>query len=210
MKLIVILFLTIFIGCNSSNSENRVDVQLSNTENIDTLKLSKPIKCLMRNLKYQTTITKSYDAAYYSMSYPNGDIDLSKGVCTDVVIRAMRTIGIDLQKLVHEDMNAHFNDYPALWNLKKTDSNIDHRRVQNLDKFFSNKKKSLKVIADSKDYLPGDIVAWKLSNGLVHVGMVYCSKNDGIPMMVHNIGEGAKIENVLFSWKIIGHYRWFN
>jgi uncharacterized protein YijF (DUF1287 family) len=144
------------------------------------------------------------------MSYPNGDIDLSKGVCTDVVIRAMRTIGIDLQKLVHEDMNAHFNDYPALWNLKKTDSNIDHRRVQNLDKFFSNKKKSLKVIADSKDYLPGDIVAWKLSNGLVHVGMVYCSKNDGIPMMVHNIGEGAKIENVLFSWKIIGHYRWFN
>lgn len=160
------------------------------------------------------TLTKqqvTYDSSYYSISYPNGDIPNSKGVCTDVIIRAYRILGIDLQKEVHEDMRANFNKYPKIWGLTTTDKNIDHRRVPNLMKFFE-RHGTIKVnSANSSDYLPGDIVCWNLSGGITHIGIVIHKKsNDGKRnLIVHNIGAGQVIEDCLFDFKIIGHYRYY-
>lgn len=150
-----------------------------------------------------------YDPTYRSIPYPMGDVPSHTGVCTDVVVRAYRILGIDLQQLVHEDMMANFNLYPSrkLWGLKSTDKNIDHRRVPNLQRFFERKGivKSKSLVAS--DYLPGDIVAWKLPNGLLHIGIIIDEKSkDSIPLVVHNIGRGQIAENVLFAWDIIGHY----
>ena len=152
----------------------------------------------------------TYDPSYYSISYPNGDIPNSKGVCTDVIIRAYRILGIDLQKEVHEDMRDDFNKYPEIWGLTGTDKNIDHRRVPNLMKFFE-RHGTIKVKStNSSNYLPGDIVCWNLSEGITHIGIVINKKsNDGKRnLIVHNIGAGQVIEDCLFDFKIIGHYRY--
>ena len=152
----------------------------------------------------------TYDPSYYSISYPNGDIPNSKGVCTDVIIRAYRMLDIDLQREVHEDMKANFNKYPKIWRLTSTDKNIDHRRVPNLMKFFE-RHGSVKVKStNSSDYLPGDIVCWNLSGGITHIGIVINKRtNDGKRnLIVHNIGAGQVIEDCLFDFKIIGHYRY--
>lgn len=152
----------------------------------------------------------TYDPSYYSISYPNGDIPNSKGVCTDVIIRAYRMLDIDLQREVHEDMKANFNKYPKIWGLTSTDKNIDHRRVPNLMKFFE-RHGSVKVKStNSSDYLPGDIVCWNLSGGITHIGIVINKRtNDGKRnLIVHNIGAGQVIEDCLFDFKIIGHYRY--
>ncbi|MDD5118934.1 MAG: DUF1287 domain-containing protein [Sulfuricurvum sp.] len=150
-----------------------------------------------------------YDPTYYVLAYPKGDVPKSKGVCTDVVIRAYRKMGIDLQKEVHEDMAAHFNLYPKNWGRKTTDKNIDHRRVPNLMKFFSRKGESLPITQNPSDYRAGDIVCWNLYGGINHIGIVVEAKNgQGVNMIVHNIGEGQKLEDRLFSYKIIGHYRY--
>ena len=151
-----------------------------------------------------------YDPSYYSISYPNGDIPNSKGVCTDVIIRAYRMLDIDLQREVHVDMKANFNKYPKIWGLTSTDKNIDHRRVPNLMKFFE-RHGSVKVKStNSSDYLPGDIVCWNLSGGITHIGIVINKRtNDGKRnLIVHNIGAGQVIEDCLFDFKIIGHYRY--
>ena len=154
--------------------------------------------------------TVSYDPAYATLSYPNGDVPLEKGVCCDVIIRALRTGNVDLQKLVHEDMAAHFEAYPKLWGLKKTDKNIDHRRVPNLAKFFERSGKKLPATKDGKDYLPGDFVVCRLSNGLIHIMLVSNQTNaSGIPLVIHNIGAGAREEDRLFEFSIEGHYRWY-
>lgn len=152
----------------------------------------------------------SYDPSYFSIDYPNGDVPANKGVCTDVIIRAYRKVGIDLQKLVHEDMKANFSHYPKNWGLKSTDKNIDHRRVPNLMTFFSRNKASVTITQNPKDYLPGDIVSWSLGGGLTHIGIVVNKKsNDGNRfLIVHNIGGGQVLEDCLFSYKIIGHYRY--
>lgn len=149
-----------------------------------------------------------YDPQYFSIPYPNGDVPAGKGVCTDVVIRAYRKVGIDLQKEVHEDMKANFNRYPKNWGLKSTDKNIDHRRVPNLMKYFSRNGTEKKITDQAEDYLPGDIVAWNLTAAVTHIGIVVNKKSpDGKRyMMVHNIGSGQVIEDVLFSYTIIGHY----
>ena len=152
----------------------------------------------------------TYDPSYYSISYPNGDIPNSKGVCTDVIIRAYRMLDIDLQREVHVDMKANFNKYPKIWGLTSTDKNIDHRRVPNLMKFFE-RHGSVKVKStNSSDYLPGDIVCWNLSGGITHIGIVINKRtNDGKRnLIVHNIGAGQVIEDCLFDFKIIGHYRY--
>jgi len=150
-----------------------------------------------------------YDPTYFVMEYPKGDVPKSKGVCTDVVIRAYRKMGIDLQKEVHEDMVAHFNIYPKSWGRKTTDKNIDHRRVPNLMKFFSRKGVSLPITQNPSDYRAGDIVCWNLYGGINHIGIVVEAKNShGVNMIVHNIGEGQKLNDSLFSYKIIGHYRY--
>jgi uncharacterized protein len=155
--------------------------------------------------------TLFYDPAYVSLSYPGGDVPLDRGVCTDVVVRAFRSAGVDLQRLVHEDMHAHFNAYPHRWGLRSTDSNIDHRRVPNLMTFFTRKGHSLSASKDPALYQPGDVVAWRLSNGLLHTGVVSDQRSsDGSHyLIIHNIGAGAKVEDVLFAFEIIGHYRYF-
>lgn len=155
--------------------------------------------------------TKYYDPAYTVLSYPGGDVPLERGVCTDVVIRAFRDVGIDLQKLVHEDMRKNFLAYPKQWGLKKTDTNIDHRRVPNLMTFFKRQKKEMKISEQGQDYWPGDIVAWRLSSGLLHIGLV-SDKKSSDPLrflIIHNIGQGTQVEDVLFAYEIIGHYRYF-
>ncbi|MFU0446458.1 DUF1287 domain-containing protein [Pseudocitrobacter faecalis] len=154
--------------------------------------------------------TLYYDAAYVRLAYPNGDIPLERGVCADVVIRALRTQQIDLQKLLHEDMQANFAAYPQKWKLKRPDSNIDHRRVPNLETWFERHDKALPITDKYSDYQPGDIVSWRLSNGLAHIGVVSLNHAyDGTPLVVHNIGAGAQEEDVLFSWRIVGHYRYY-
>lgn len=151
-----------------------------------------------------------YDPSYFTIAYPNGDVPADKGVCTDVVIRAYRKLGIDLQVNVHEDMKANFDLYPKKWGLKKTDRNIDHRRVPNLMKFFERHGSSLKTSSDAKDYRPGDIVTWDLGGGITHIGIVSDQRSsDGVrPLIVHNIGQGQVLADCLFSFKITGHYRY--
>lgn len=149
-----------------------------------------------------------YDPQYFSIPYPNGDVPAGKGVCTDVVIRAYRKVGIDLQKEVHEDMKANFELYPKNWGLKTTDKNIDHRRVPNLMKFFSRLGTVKRITANPDDYKPGDIVAWNLTGAVTHIGIVVNKKSpDGKRyMIVHNIGMGQVMDDVLFAYTIIGHY----
>lgn len=154
----------------------------------------------------------TYDPSYFSIKYPNGDVPKNKGVCTDVVIRSYRLIGIDLQQKVHEDMKEHFKIYPKIWGLKKTDKNIDHRRVPNLMTFFKRKGASIAITIKAKDYLPGDIVSWSLSGGLTHIGFVVSKKSKDKKrfLISHNIGAGQVLEDCLFDFKIIGHYRYKN
>jgi uncharacterized protein len=151
-----------------------------------------------------------YDPAYFRIQYPNGDVPSDKGVCTDVVIRAYRKLGIDLQRLVHEDMKENFNLYPKHWGLSSPDKNIDHRRVPNLMTFFSRFGQTLPKSTNSQDYKPGDIVCWNLWGGVNHIGLVVNKKSeDGLRyLVIHNIGSGQVIEDILFEWKIIGHYRY--
>ena len=149
-----------------------------------------------------------YDPAYFKIAYPNGDVPADRGVCTDVVIRAYRKLGTDLQKEVHEDMKANFRLYPKNWGMKTTDRNIDHRRVPNLMVFFKRKGKVKAMTKNAADYLPGDIVCWDLNGRQLHIGLVVNKKSsDGKRyLVVHNIGSGQVIEDILFAWKIIGHY----
>ena len=149
-----------------------------------------------------------YDPSYFRISYPNGDIPAGKGVCTDVVIRAYRKLGIDLQKEVHEDMKANFGKYPKNWGLTHTDKNIDHRRVPNLMVFFERKGQIKPKSKISADYKPGDIVCWDLGGGITHIGLVVNKRStDGLrPLIVHNIGGGQVLADCLFEYKIIGHY----
>lgn len=152
----------------------------------------------------------NYDGKYYTIKYPNGDVPKDKGVCTDVVKRAYRKLGIDLQKEVHEDMVKNFSKYPKSWGLKTTDSNIDHRRVPNLKVFFTRKRQSLTVTTKPGDYKPGDLVTWLLAGNLPHIGIVVNKKSlkgKGY-MVVHNIGSGQEVEDCLFDYKITGHYRY--
>ena len=149
-----------------------------------------------------------YDPSYFSIPYPNGDVPEGKGVCTDVIIRAYRKLGIDLQKEVHEDMKANFAKYPKNWGLSRTDRNIDHRRVPNLMTFFSRYGTVKKMSDNPVDYVAGDIVCWDLGGGITHIGIVINRKsaNNSRPLIVHNIGAGQVIEDCLFRFKIIGHY----
>jgi uncharacterized protein YijF (DUF1287 family) len=151
-----------------------------------------------------------YDPAYFSIPYPGGDGPENTGVCTDVVIRAYRKLGIDLQKEVHEDMKANFSKYPNNWGLSRTDTNIDHRRVPNLMVFFSRHGRKLPVTGNAADYTPGDIVCWRLPGGATHIGIVVDKRtmNSGRNKIVHNIGYGQNLADCLFDWDIIGHYRY--
>lgn len=161
----------------------------------------------------QTTQTKSYDGAYRRIAYPMGDVPIETGVCSDVIIRAYRAMGIDLQERVHKDMKAHFNLYPKTWGLQKPDTNIDHRRVPNLQVFFKRHGQSLPVSDAAENYKPGDMVTWNLAapqKMVPHIGIVSDRRTaDGLrPLIVHNIGQGTRTEDILFAYKITGHYRY--
>ncbi len=151
-----------------------------------------------------------YDPSYYSIDYPNGDIPSGLGVCTDVVIRAYRAMGIDLQKEVHEDMKTNFSSYPSKWGHRTTDKNIDHRRVPNLMTFFNRQGASIPITPIPSDYLPGDIVCWDLGSGITHIGIIVTPKSNDLlrNKIVHNIGQGQVMEDCLFDYRIIGHYRY--
>lgn len=152
----------------------------------------------------------TYDPSYFSMKYPNGDVPAGKGVCTDVVIRAYRKMGIDLQKEVHEDMKSNFSKYPKIWRMKTTDKNIDHRRVPNLMTFFKRFGTVKPITKRASDYLPGDIVCWNLGGAITHIGLVVDKKSDDGQryLIVHNIGGGQVLADCLFDFKIIGHYNY--
>lgn len=151
-----------------------------------------------------------YDPSYFRIPYPGGDVPANKGVCTDVVIRAYRKLGIDLQKEVHEDMKANFSKYPKNWGLTKPDTNIDHRRVPNLMVFFGRHGRELPMTKNAADYLPGDIVCWRLSGGATHIGIVVDRKTMGGERnkIVHNVGWGQNLADCLFDYEMIGHYRY--
>lgn len=151
-----------------------------------------------------------YDGRYIQIDYPGGDVPADIGVCTDVVIRSFRRIGVDLQVLVHEDMHEHFNEYPALWGLSRTDRSIDHRRVPNLQAFFSRHGVSLEVSDQEENYRPGDLVTWMLPGNLPHIGIVVDrrSTKTNRPLVVHNIGSGPVAADILFNHPITGHYRY--
>nr|WP_072063319.1 DUF1287 domain-containing protein [Proteus penneri] len=163
-------------------------------------------------VEYATDLPRAviYDSGYRKIDYPNGDVPAYKGVCSDVIIRSYRGIDIDLQKLLHEDIKAHFSAYPSkrMWGLNKPDTNIDHRRVPNLEVFFTRKGKVKQITKNAEDYVPGDIISWRLDNGRPHIGIVVNKKSwdNQRYLVMHNIGFGQVAEDVLFSWKITGHF----
>jgi uncharacterized protein len=160
----------------------------------------------------RTHHTVRYDPAYVRIPYPNGDVPEEMGVCTDEIIRIYRAVGIDLQKEVHEDMAKNFPAYPNMqkWGLRGTDTNIDHRRVPNLAVFFRRNGEGIAATTIASNYEPGDLVTWDLGGGTPHIGIVVNKRAaGGRYMVVHNIGQGPRMEDVLFAWKITGHFRYY-
>ena len=220
LYLAVLLFLALFsFGCRTNNFNSNIaemDESSIFSDSHAKPKLSEidsaQIKKVLESAFNQTEVTKGYDPNYVVIPYPNGDVPPETGVCSDVVIRAFRNAGVDLQKEVHEDMKDNFAVYPKKWNLPKPDANIDHRRVPNLQKFFERKGKALEITNNGENYKPGDVVSWDLNNkGMTHIGIVSNVFNENTKRysIIHNIGSGAKTEDVLFDWKITGHYRYF-
>src|ERR1041385_1363246 len=172
---------------------------------------SPALKSIIDGTIDQVGKTNSYDPSYQKLDYPNGDVPIETGVCSDVIIRAFRKGNVDLQKDVHEDMKANFAAYPTRWGLKGPDANIDHRRVPNLETYFARKGKSQSISSRSEDFQPGDLVTWDMGTGQDHIGIVtnVWYKPSQRYLIVHNIGAGTRMEDVMFAWKITGHYRYF-
>ncbi|MEJ7713985.1 MAG: DUF1287 domain-containing protein [Pyrinomonadaceae bacterium] len=179
---------------------------------VPTPRPNTPLNNVIASAFEQTEYTVIYDPAYAKLEYPNGDVPRERGICADVIVRSFRAAGIDLQQQVYEDMHANFAAYPKRWGNRSTDRNIDHRRVANLMTFFERRGKALPISTEAKDYRPGDVVAWDLGSGLLHMGLVSDKASDAEParfQIIHNINSGARLEDVLLGWKIIGRYRYF-
>ena len=219
-KIILLLLLILFIGCNNDKPIETTDINNSKSttvksviEKISTTLFTPSTKetaapSIVTSAREQIGKTLIYDPKYVGLSYPNGDIPLSRGVCTDVVIRALRDSSkVDLQKEVHEDMKRAFSSYPKIWGAKSTDKNIDHRRVPNLKNYFKRKGYALAVTKNAKDYKAGDIVTCKVK-GRPHI-MIVSSKQtrEGVPFIIHNIGWGTRENDDLFTYELDGHYR---
>lgn len=215
MKSAVLIFICLIFAAACQPESN----VLSQTRRVETartpvrVELSSPeIKKLLESANEQIKVTRNYTQEYFVIPYPNGDVPIETGACTDVIIRAFRNVGIDLQKEVHEDMSANFALYPTKWGLDKPDTNIDHRRVLNLQTFFTRRGKSLPISNKARNFQPGDIVSWDLNGkGMTHIGIVSNLWNEKTRRfaIIHNIGGGVNEEDVLFEWKITGHYRYF-
>ena len=165
---------------------------------------------LVEAARERTRHREIYDGSYRAIGYPNGDVPSERGVCTDLIVRAYRALGIDLQVLVHEDMLASFEEYPPLWGLRSPDSNIDHRRVPNLQRFFERAGAGVRVTRIPEDYVAGDLVTWMLPGNLPHIGIVSDQRvaGAGHPKIIHNIGAGPVEDDILFEYAITGHYRY--
>jgi uncharacterized protein YijF (DUF1287 family) len=164
---------------------------------------------LVRAALERTFHVVHYDPAYVQLTYPMGDVPETTGVCTDEVIRAYRALGVDLQRLVHEDMERHFAAYPKKWRLRGPDANIDHRRVPNLQTFLKRRNASLRLTARAEDYRPGDLITCTVPPDLPHIAIVVPPPDSGAaPWIVHNIGAGPRYEDRLFEFPLTGHYRW--
>lgn len=205
MKVIyLILFSLSFFTCSYNSKENTS--QKTSIKSFHEQLSDAAISIIDENIEY--------DPSYFAIKYPNGDIPKDKGVCTDVIIRSYRKLNIDLQKEVHDDLKTNFSKYPNLkkWGLTKPDTNIDHRRVPNLEIFFSRKGQKLKITNNPDDYKVGEIVTWLINNKLPHIGIVTNKKSlDGKrPMIVHNVGNGQVLQDCLFSYEIVGHYKYGN
>ncbi len=196
-----LLTFLIYFTCGSKNSDRKSSFTPDSFEN----KLSTAAIAIIDS-------SIEYDPTYFAIKYPNGDVPKNKGVCTDVVIRAYRKLNIDLQKEVHEDMLQNFALYPNIkkWGLYKTDTNIDHRRVPNLEVFFGRKGKALPITANPNDYKAGELVTWMISDKFPHIGIVTNTKspNGKHLMIVHNVGNGQVLEDCLFNWNIVGHFKY--
>ncbi|MEO6519032.1 MAG: DUF1287 domain-containing protein [Pseudoxanthomonas sp.] len=169
------------------------------------------VRTLVEATRARTSIGEIYDPSYFTIPYPGGDVPNDRGVCTDVVVRAYRVIGIDLQVQVHEDMRANFKLYPKLWGLRGTDRSIDHRRVPNLETFLQRKGAALPPTNSAGDYKPGDLVTWRLNNNLPHIGIVSDRRvpRSDRPLILHNIGGGTSEDDILFSYPVVGHFRYY-
>lgn len=169
----------------------------------------RPSPRLVAAARKQIGVTVRYDPAYVVLPYPNGDVPQDRGVCTDVVIRALRAQGLDLQQRVHEDMQVHFDLYPKKWGLRAPDRNIDHRRVPNLQTWFGREGWALPVSDRDDDYRPGDLVTWTLPGHLDHIGIVSDRRSlfTHTPLVLHNIGHGTREDDILFAYPVTGHYR---
>lgn len=196
------------LACNSSYERRSAEARITRPFAAD---ISPQARRVVEDAVEQTKYTFSYDPSYVKLNYPGGDVPLDRGVCSDVIIRSFRKVSVDLQKEVHEDMKRAFAVYPKKWGLAKPDPNIDHRRVPNLMTFFERKGKALAVTNNASDYQPGDVVTWDLGGGVTHIGLVTNLWSDTSEnyLIAHNIGGGVRVENVLFSWRITGHYRYF-
>lgn len=220
MQLYKLVFLFVITLLASTACETRYEIQALNQgpavpQNPKTKPLpdnaSPLLKQMLEGAIAQAGVTTEYDPAYVALDYPNGDVPEKTGVCSDVVVRAFRKSGIDLQKEVHEDIKTARSAYPTKWGANAPDKNIDHRRVLNLMKYFERRGKSLPISDAAADYQPGDVVAWELTNGIDHIGIVtnMLSESADRYLIVHNIGAGTRIEDVMFAWTIKGHYRVF-
>lgn len=207
------VILVVFSSC-TLKSQERSDIDIISTEETAAKKdtINDDVSDFRKKLseKALSIIDASvrYTPDYMAIDYPNGDVPLETGVCTDVVIRSYRKLGIDLQKEVHEDMRAHFSSYPKNWGATKTDTNIDHRRVPNLETFFARKGKKLQVTQNPDDYKTGAIVTWMINDKLPHIGIVtnLLSKDGKRRLIVHNVGGGQVLEDCLFKYTIVGHF----
>lgn len=168
-------------------------------------------RAIIEAARVRTEMDETYDPRYYAIAYPGGDVPNDRGVCTDVVIRAYRSIGVDLQVLVHEDMRRHFKRYPKTWGLAAPDRNIDHRRVPNLETFLERNEAALPLSHEASDYKPGDLVTWRLPGNLPHIGIVSDRKVrwGDRPLILHNIGAGTAEDDIIFSYPITGHFRYY-
>lgn len=209
--LLALLFGSVVVsGCSSQPSSQSTNMQRSGAARYSLATPERLSYAALDRLRHRVI----YDGRYFPIGYPNGDVPSSVGVCTDTVIRSYRKMGVDLQRLVHEDMARNFYSYPNLpkWGLTGPDANIDHRRVPNLKAFFARHGARVPVTSNPRDYRPGDLVTWNLGGDQEHIGIVVDRKSKADPdryMIVHNIGEGERIEDVLFQMPISGHYRYF-
>jgi len=211
---VVVVLAMILVSCQQQVAKSRPPLKPpeQQTETRALPANSSPnLKLIIDGATEQVGKTTTYDPSYQKIDYPNGDVAIETGVCSDVIVRAFRKAAIDLQKDVHEDMKGNFSAYPTKWGLSGTDANIDHRRVPNLQTYFTRKGKSIATDGGSETFLPGDIVTWDLGGGVDHVGIVInvWYKPTQRYLIVHNIGEGTRMEDGLFAWKITGHYRYF-